>query len=246
MALPSLSPSISDRERPACWSAGYPAGLRAGVWALQNAGQIASLQRFKRHAFGIESDGHHAGWAVAILPEKKLGLQRIIAVGVIKTLAVEHDDAVRILLDGSRFTDVGKLGNRWISLLALAGELGESDDRALQVACEVLEALGNVGHLLSTVFTGRTIRDFDQLQVVHDQEINPPLHLVAAGLAPEIGHPRVRVIVDCNRILLDAVEDFAEFAEFHIRQFSPLELPCLDAEIAGDEAIHQLLPGHLE
>jgi len=119
LAPPSPASSISDRERCACWSSGLSAGLRAGVWALQNAGQTSPLQRFERHAFWIESDRYDASRAIAIFAEVQVHFQGIIVVGVIEALAVEHHDTVRILFDGSRFTDVGKLRNRGIPLLAL-------------------------------------------------------------------------------------------------------------------------------
>jgi hypothetical protein len=49
-----------------------------------------------------------------------------------------------------------------------------------------------VAELLRSILATGTVRDLDQLQVVDDEEVESMLHLLAAGLAAEIGNGRIQ------------------------------------------------------
>ena len=74
------------------------------------------------------------------------------------------------------------------------------------------------------------VGDFDQLQVVDDEQIEAAFHLVPPRLAAEVTDRRVRIVVDVERVPLQIIEERAHPLEIARRQFALLELPRVDAE----------------
>ena len=86
----------------------------------------------------------------------------------------------------------------------------------------------------------------DKPDMVDDQKIETVFELLAAGLASQICDRRVRIVVDVERVLREAIKECTHLPELLLGEFPLLELPCLDAKQPADDAIHQRLLCHLE
>ena len=73
---------------------------------------------------------------------------------------------------------------------------GLIDDRTLKLSGEILETAGDHRHLLRAIVPCAAVRDFDELEVVDDQEIQPMFELLTAGFAAEICNRNARS--ECN------------------------------------------------
>src|SRR5205085_4805582 len=106
--------------------------------AVESRGRLAELQ------------GNLADRPVAVLGD--LGLDELhLALGVLLALPVQEDHDVRVLLDGARFTQVGKSRFSGATLLDPARQLGDGDDRHLELTCQLLETPTDLAHLLDPI-----------------------------------------------------------------------------------------------
>ena len=80
--------------------------------------------------------------------------------------------------------------NRGVALLSGAGELRQRDDGTAEFAGQVLEAPGNVAHLLRAVLARCTVGHLDELEIVDDEQVEPMLHLLPPRLAAEVADRR--------------------------------------------------------
>src|SRR5262245_52276122 len=124
----------------------------------------------------MEIDG--AGRTVALLADDELGLP--LEVGIVllvDLLAEEEEDDVGILLDRAGLPKVRKL-RPLVSrpaLLRRAGELRQCENRNVQLLGHFLERARDLGDLLlATLVPAATLH---QLEVVHDDEVEPALEL---------------------------------------------------------------------
>ena len=82
----------------------------------------------------------------------------------------EHDD-VGILLDAAAFAQVRKLGAVGLAGFGGPAELGDGEDRDVEVAGHSLGGAGYFAHLLNAVFTPGAA--LNQLEIVDDERSRP-------------------------------------------------------------------------
>ena len=127
-----------------------------------------------------------------------LGLDQLdIGVRIRLAVAIQEDHHVRVLLDRSRLAQVGEPGLGAAALLDPAGELRQRDHRHLQLARELLEPAADLAHLLDPVRLALGEVALHELQVVHDQQVEPALlRLEPPSLGPQLEHGEDRRVVD--------------------------------------------------
>ena len=104
----------------------------------------------------------------------------------------EHDD-IGVLLDGARLAEVGHAGLAGL-VLGLSVELGQGDDRDLELLGHGLDATGDLGDLL---FAGQArVQAVDKLDVVDDHHVQGGAGMDAAALGPDLQDVLAAVIVD--------------------------------------------------
>jgi hypothetical protein len=105
---------------------------------------------------------------------------------------------VCILLDGAAFPQVAELRPAATGpLLDLAVQLRDRDDWDVQFLCEVLQPAADLRHLLGAVLVSLA-RSGHELQVVHNEEVDPMLQGKTLGFCPDLQHGQVRGVVDVN------------------------------------------------
>src|SRR5688500_8600634 len=116
---------------------------------------------------------------VAMLRDLRLD-ELYLGVRVLLAVAVEEDHDVGVLLDAARLPKVGESRLGGAALLDAARQLGEGNDRDLELARELLETAADLAHLLDPVGVLVRGRCLHELQVVDDDEIEAAL----LGLQP--------------------------------------------------------------
>src|SRR3989440_2322774 len=108
-----------------------------------------------------------SGRSIAVLGDDDLGdVAPVLGdVVVVKTLAINEEDEVRVLLDAATFSQVRKLRTVINPFLRLATQLRAGDDRNLQLASQALQRTRYLRNLLDTVLLITTLH---QLEVIHD------------------------------------------------------------------------------
>src|SRR5439155_957510 len=121
--------------------------------------------------FLLEVELHGAGRPVALLPDDELrhtlDVVAVLVVGpVVELLAVNEPHDVGVLLDGTRFAQIGELRPAVLAaaLLRRARQLRQCHDRYFQLFGERLERPADVGDLLLAVFDVARARH--QLEVI--------------------------------------------------------------------------------
>src|SRR5262245_39508349 len=127
-------------------------------------------QRLEAGALAQEREVHGAGWAVSLFGDDDLRLSIPLGgIGLVDLGAVDEEHQVRVLLDRAGLAEIRE--NRALAAAAGlhgAGELGETDDRNLELLREGLERPGDRRDLLLAVL-GR-FRPAHELEVVDDDE----------------------------------------------------------------------------
>src|SRR3990170_4117996 len=171
---------------------------------------VASLiEVFKSRVPAHERQVHFADRAVALLPDddfrhappaaQAFAVVRAFAL-VIDLVAVDEEYHVRVLLDGARLAEIGKHGTFVLApRFHGAIELREGDHGNLKLFCERLERSRNVRYLLFPVVVPSP--SAHELEVVHDDELEPMLGLQTPRLGAHLKHRYRRRIVDEDRRL---------------------------------------------
>src|SRR3954447_10888642 len=178
-----------------CESVGGAEGLRRALQA-QEAGVLA-----------LEGEGHVAQAAVAVLGDDQVGLTRAVGVLVVVLVAVDEHDEVGVLLDLAGLAQVGEHRALVGAGLDAAGELGERDDRDLELAREDLQAARDLADGLHAVVGARV--GAQQLQVVDDDHpqaavLGHRLLVQPARLGADLEDADVGGVVDEQRRLVVA------------------------------------------
>ena len=173
----------------------------------------------------------------------------VVVAGLLALLVVllaEHEHHhVGVLLDGAGFAQVGELRALVLAALDLARELGEGDDRDVQLLGDRLQALGDLGDLLHAAL-GAGGGGAGELEVVDDQHVEAVLALQAPGAGGEGGDRQRRRVVDEERAFSSSLA-----ASMKRRISSSVMSPCADlvrghAGGLGEDAGGELLGGHFQ
>ena len=105
----------------------------------------------------------------------------------------EHND-VRILLDRTGFTQVGKHRRMIRSLLYRTAQLRECKHRNMQFTGKCFQGTGDLGDLVLTGF--RPSATAHELQVVNDDHFQIMLQFIFSTFAAELGNADTRCVVD--------------------------------------------------
>ena len=145
--------------------------------------------------------------AIALLGDEeidRMGLHRLSCVGEFLFLfgrLVEQPDDIGILLDGTGFTQIRQTGFAILVLLEFAVELGQHDDRHVQLLGQSLHTVGDVGDFLLAVVLGLLGVRMHQLEVVDDDELDLVLLPHPSGPGPELENGKPRRVIDVERAL---------------------------------------------
>src|SRR5512133_4291975 len=122
--------TIARTRRGVAFVSIAPDGTERDLLGLSARG-VAELRQGRLEA---EPDGPRR--PVAVLREDQLGLALLLVIGVV---AVDEHDAVAILLERSRFPQIGELRALVRARLRVPVELGQREDRDLELLREELQ-----------------------------------------------------------------------------------------------------------
>src|SRR3954453_18540690 len=118
-----------------------------------------------------EREHHLADRAVPVLGDDDVRLARPLRVAVVVLVAVDEHDDVGVLLDLTGLAQVGEQRLLVGPRLDRARQLGDRDDRHLQLARELFETAADLADLLDAVL--RRVLGPHQLEVVDDDQAEP-------------------------------------------------------------------------
>ena len=166
-------------------------------------------------------------------------------VAVVVLLAVEEHDEVGVLLDRARLAQVGEHRPLVVALLGRAVELGERDDRQVEILGDLLQAAGDRGHFLQAALLAAAGRH--QLEVVDDDEAEVRLApLQRLGARAELEQAERRRVVDVERRRLELAARLREARPVVLRELAGADVVGVDLAARADQALRDFLPRHLE
>ena len=127
------------------------------------------------------------------------------------------------------------------AVLDLPGELRHGDDGDAQLLGQGLEALGDLGHLLHAIIDASGVVGGHQLQIVHDQKIQPGGPLEPSRAGGKLGHRYGPGGVDVEWGLGDLGGGVADPAEFGDRDVALADLVRRHVGDLGEKTHRQLL-----
>ncbi len=104
-----------------------------------------------------------------MLSDDNLGDAFVVRVRVVVLVAVEKHNHVGVLLDRPRVTQVAQERALVVTLLDGARELGDGEDRYIQITSQHFKTAADLGYLLLPVVRAVALPDHE-LQVVHNDE----------------------------------------------------------------------------
>ena len=195
---------------------------------------------------GEEDELEIAGRPVALLGDDHVGDPLALGVALVQLFAVEHDDDVGVLLERARVAQVGQLRLSLIplALFGLSGKLRQRDDRDLQLLGQELQAARDLRDLLRAVVETAVARH--QLEVIHEDQVEPLLPLQALRLGAHHGHRHGGAVID----------EEVRPPDRRLREHEPLDRLLRGIPVADLLGIHvglraedpeaELLHGHLQ
>ena len=141
-------------------------------------------------------------WKLPVIPFRLLAdryFRDAVAAGCLRRLLVgDEEHEVGILLDRAALPQVAELRPAASGpLLDLAVQLRNGDHRDVQLLGEVLQAAADLRHLLRPVLVPPA-GPGDELQVVHDEEVDPVLQREPLRFGADLQHGQVRRVVDID------------------------------------------------
>ena len=118
-------------------------------------------------------------------------------VRLVVTWAVNKRHDVGVLLDGTRFTEVGEHRNRRRARFDRTRELTQGNQRHVEFACDELESAGDFRDFLDAV-TIMISCGLHELQVVDDDQSERLVMCSAAGFGTHLEHRKSRRVIDKN------------------------------------------------
>ena len=192
----------------------------------------------------------HLGLAVAGFHDLLPGghLVQLVVGGLFAFLVVflaehEHHD-VGVLFDRAGFAQVRQLRALVLAAFDLARQLRQGDDRDVELLSDGLQPLGDFRHLVHAAVLGG--RGAQKLQVVHDQQVQPPRPLqLPCARGKLVDRQRGRV-VDIQRAVLQVVGGGDEAAELLFRHVAAADQFAGHFGRFRQDARGQLLGRHLQ
>src|SRR5262245_59120124 len=238
--------NISRRARPP-----LPAPTMATLVMRGSARRSEGL----RHPVGLgpilegrvlrdEGELHHAGGAIALLADDHVGHAFVLfPLQAIAVGPVQEEDEIGVLLEGARLAQIGEL--RLLTLPALHGarELGEGDHGHVELLGQRLEGAGNLRDLLLAVLRAATPHE---LEVVDHDHVEAVLRLPAPRLRPCLEHGERGGVVDEDGRLGEPACRVGQARPVARVEIAGAHLVGVDPALRAQEALHELLLGHLE
>ena len=161
---------------------------------------------------------------------------------------VDEQDHIGVLLDGTGLAEVAehRLAVALFALHRLAGQLGQGDDRDVELLGGRLEGTGDGRDFLlaQAAEVGRTLH---QLEVVHDDQADLLLLDEAFGLGAELGQRQARGVVDVEGGLGEVRQRHVELLPLvGLQRNAALDLVGREARLGGHQTLDELDGGHFE
>src|SRR5579862_9186548 len=170
-----------------CWHRGGRCSRREPL-----AGVVHELRELL-----LEAEDDFPDRAVAVLGDDDVRLARAFRVAVVVLLAIDEHHEVAVLLDLTRFPEVGQ--DRFLlpaALLDRAAELRERDHGSVQLAREALQSAGDLADLLDPALDAPLVAH--QLEIVDDDQREAAVDLMvqSPSLGANVEHTGVARVID--------------------------------------------------
>ena len=156
---------------------------------------------------------------------------------------VEEQHNVRVLLDASRVAKVAQLWFAVLTALRLAGELGEGEDRDVELFGDRLEPARDLRHLLDARVLATAAH---QLEVVDNHQVDLLLGPHPPGPGAQLADRERRGVVDPDVGLREPVHGARDSLEGVRVRLAGADQVGVDLGLAADEPLHQRLLAHLQ
>ena len=133
-----------------------------------------------------------------------------------------------------------------VPVLDLAGELGQREDRQLELLGQRLEPGGDLGHLLHPALGGTPGRALQQLQIIDHEKIQAALAFEAAGARRQLRDREAAGFIDVQRQLLHGPCEGDDPVEIVLRDLTAPNSRRGDVRLLGNDSGRELLGGHFE
>ena len=169
------------------------------------------------------------------------GARRLLVVDV---LAVQQDDHVGVLLDGTGFTQVRDHGPLVLALLGATVQLREGDDRDLEFLGQQLQRTGELGDFLLAGFD--LLARAHELQVVEDDQLEVVLLLQPAALGADFHQRHVGAVVDEQRGVVHPAHGGGDLGPLLVLDGALAQVLQADGGLRGQQAHRDLVPAHFQ
>ena len=143
------------------------------------------------------------------------------------------------------FAQIGQLRPLVVAVLHLAGELRQRDDRHIELFGESLEAGRDLRELLHAIFIAGT-RTGEQLQIVHDQQVQASLPFEAPRPRGELRDRDAAALIDVEGNALHLPRGVGDAAKIVLIDVAAADLVARHAGLLGDDARRQLFGRHFQ
>ncbi|MDF2782518.1 MAG: hypothetical protein K0S96_2323 [Geminicoccaceae bacterium] len=161
-------------------------------------------------------------------------------------VAVDEHHHVGVLLDRAGFAQIRELRPLVLALLDRARELGERQDRDVELLGDRLQALGDLGDLLHPVGLGGAADRPHQLQVVDHQHRQAVAPLEPARAGPERRDRQRRGVVDEQRATREVLARLDHALPLVLPELAAAQVVRAQVGLGGEQAHRELLGRHLE
>ena len=161
-------------------------------------------------------------------------------------LAEHEQHHIGVLLDRAGFAQIRKLRAFVLPLLDLAGELGQGEDRDMQLLGERLQPGGDLRDLLHAALGGAPGGAGQELEIVDDDEAEPSLALQPPRAGGKLGDGDAAGLVDIEREMLQLLRHLDDAVELVGIDAAAADALGRDIGLLGDDAGGELLGRHFE
>lgn len=206
---------------------------------------VDAFEGFECRGVVLEVELDLADGTVSVFGDDDVHDVFVRGVGLVAILAREEHHDVCVLLDGSRFAEIGEFRDLILTGFDTSRELREGDDRDIEFARELLEAAGNFGNFLYSVVSAAAA-SLHELQVVDDDDAEVVLGLEAARHGAHFHDVERTAVVDEDRRFANDADGLADLLEVVALEFAGAQAPQIHAGLCGDHAVDQLIGTHFQ
>ena len=158
-------------------------------------------------------------------------------------VAVDEHHNIGILLNRTGFTEVAQTGSLVLTGFDSTVQLGQRDDRNMELSRKALKRPRDHGDLLLTVLLARPVH---QLEVVDHDQVKAWLAAKTPALRPDLGNSETRRVIDEDVLLVQSTCGIRQLGEVALFQVAGAEFLRIDTALRAQHPGHDFLPTHLE